>query len=501
MKLGFWELKNMAPSDKNRRTEIFKEITTACGQSADTPQAVRDTLSEVTVIFRKCEEDLIALFVILFAQVEDQAGDEVLKQYRAYINSKHEESARWNIRHRISSLPSGQNLLAAECALMLFPWKPDSARLCIRAWISEAIRSDDEFACLVSRKISEAIKRQEESSVASEILTTCLSEFSKGGLYKKASGILAEILVTSIPLEQFKHLSLADLIGKVDTSEWGRETMAFLQIVECYAQAKRQQNSDYPDISSLMKDYHELPRTISCLSDEHWQQSAKWIVSGFRGLEIENRTSVAFLMMLVISPIVQDGASSQSFSGQHSETLDRSLIAANMIVDQLRSELLQGHFRRDPSTRVCVLSLFVMLAPAVLQQTSAPQDDPRLGSIARIVGCILAEDRALTKRLLWQRLQTHRGLDSKRWQPWLHTFWKQVRLEMRAQRRQKSFIRRLGRLVKGMFSRDNRSIEQQESRSTAKADKRIVAPKGKGLDADISMHGGRQGKKGRGKGR
>jgi hypothetical protein len=460
-KLALWELKNTAPIEKDRKAETFKEIATACRQFVDPLKAVRDTLSEVITIFRNREGDLIELFVLLFAQVQTQARDQVFKQYQGYVNSRREESARWKIRHQVSSLPSGQSLLAAECASMLFPWKPESAKSNIRDWIREVICSNDEFACLVSQKISESVKKQKDPSIACEILTTCIDEFGRGEYsYKKTLGILTEALVMYVPLERFRRAPVVGLLDKVDTSGWGQETKAFLQMAECYAQATRLPDSDCPDLSSLIRDYCELPRTISCLCDEHWRQSVKWIVSGLRGPEVEKQTSVASLMMLLISPAMQRGAGSQPSSGQLDRTLDRSLVAANMIIDQLRSELLQGRFRRDPSTHVCALSLFVTLAPVILRQTSTPHDDPRLRSVARIVGSILADDRAVTKRLLWQRLQTHQGLDDRCWQPWLRIFWKQVHLERRARRRQRSLICRLGRLVKGIFARHNRLTEQ-----------------------------------------
>jgi len=452
--LGLWELKNTTLSEKGRLTTLLEEISAACKQCANPRNAVQATLSEAKTILHDKQDALLYFFIVLFREVEAEAEDGVLKHYREYVNSKSKESCRWEARRQIASVPNGERLLAAECTSMLFPWSPKSGRSCIQAWITEVVRSNDDFASLVSQKISKASSNRQYRPVATEVLTTCLNEFSSSKfVHKKALTILGEALISFTPLEGFRRTPVANLLSKIDTSGWKQETRAFLQMAQCYSQARRLSNYDCPDLSSLIDDYPDLPRTLSCLSDERWKTAAQWIVSGLRGFEIEKLTSVTSLMMLVILPTVQRRGGPQTSSGEPQEKLDRSSAAANMIIDQLRSKLLQGRFRRDPSTHVSVLSSFVMLTPSILRQTSMLHDDPRLGSVALIVGSILAEDHAVTRRLLWRRLETHAGLDERHWQTWLRAFWRQVRCEMRLQRRQKSLLHRLGRLMKKVLAR------------------------------------------------
>jgi hypothetical protein len=446
--LGLWELKNVSPSEKEMRTEILQGIADACGRCVRPLKAFQDTLSEMASLLRD-RGDMIQFFVLFHEEADADDQEAVLQRYRDHIRNEYEEAARWDIRRQISTSPGGRRMLSDECASMLSPWVPESARLCLRAWITRVIQSDDEFACLVSQRICQAIKKRTDPSIARTILMECLREFTQTeSSYRKASGVLAETLIGLVPLEEFqKDRRIAGLLDKVDTNEWTQEARAVLQMATCYAQAERLPDSDYPNISFLGRDFPELGRTLSLLADEHWRQSATWIASGLHDLEVESPEAVKSLLTLLLSTPVRRRAVSPSSSETPGSPLDRGLAASDIIIGQLRSELLDGRFRRDLSTHVCCLSLFGIRAGHVLRQMNPDQDDPRVHSIARIVGAILAADPSSTRRLLRRRLETHGGRDDRQVKVWLYSFWRQVRREMRAARRRTRLWRRLARKV------------------------------------------------------
>jgi len=440
-----WQLGVRLDELRKQPETFFAALENVCQKCREPERTVKEIISQARLNLEGKDDGFLAsICAFLTRTVPISSRETVLSAYLDIIAKNAENGGEWKVRSGLATTPDGLKLLAIEFWSRVIPWKTSLARQWICPWVRHLAKPDRKTGKTLAAAIAAQACHYPDASTTCAVMLACLEQFHAEGLREETiNAVFVDAIINLSSLAALSEPVIWRVIAAVDKKGLSSSSQASIEMIQYMAKARRLPDSKSPSLPPLVEDSC-FRKTLELLPEKQWNEVAAWLISGLLGPEIENEKAVAAIFVLLLNPeSVQ--------KGQPAAVDKKREDAAGIIILHLRSELLAGRFREDPTTRVCFLCSFVTLLRLYTASGSPSYDSSTptiFGTVARILGAVLAEDRRLVGRLLWVRLKTHLPED----QAWIARFKDQVQRVMQEQKRSRRPLELAVASLRGLLS-------------------------------------------------